>query len=137
LDSDEAQENALKSIFDFLCVHGLSYFEQKTKVMQNNESRVNKSHLNDEENKENCSQNSKHIEDEEEDENTIINNELFESDEEEEDAEESFMDLFTELLVKHLDSESDNIRLIVAKGMAKLFILGFYHKLIYNCLISH
>ncbi len=126
-DSDEAQENALKCIFDSLCFHGFSHFEQKTKIKRNNENKQNERN---DENKENSDHNnSQHSEDNrDENEITIIDDQLLESDFEdtviEEEYEESFIDLFTDLLIKHLYSESDNIRLIVAKGIAKLFILG-------------
>ena len=134
MDSGEAQESALQCIFDILCIHGLSHFEQKptdkrkssqsipnSSISSNTKSKTLFSNLEDSD-----------MEMDFDNDRTIINpdgNEVLCSDsdeheEEEEEEGESFIGLFTDLLEKNLNSEMDSIKLITAQGIAKLFILG-------------
>ncbi|CAG2103145.1 unnamed protein product [Medioppia subpectinata] len=147
-DSDLPQETALKCLFDLLCVHGLSSFDYKSKNRSFNKSK--NIIIDDDENGSNDKENqsvhnnstrrrsgatndgTESMDEDEDNDRTIINETGLDvlcsdseaGDQEDVDEEDTFINLFTELLEKHLNSEMDSIKLITSQGIGKLFILG-------------
>lgn len=130
-DAEEAQETALKCIFDILCFHGLSLFEEKPKRKSSQNFSIKSISSEQNSKQRNSYRDLNDIEEELDDDNdkTIIedDNEILCSEsevEEEEEDSENFITIFTDLLENNLNSESDSIKFITLQGIGKLFILG-------------